>query len=126
MAGRDLGKLSKKSDTAIAVRYALGRWDALMRYCDDGRLEIDNNAAERALRAVALGRKNYLFAGSDRGGESAAAIYSLIGTAKLTGSIRSSICGTCCRASRPSDPSHRGTVALERRGGILRNFTCAA
>jgi transposase len=80
-----LGKLSKKSDTAIAVRYALGRWDALMRYCNDGRLEIDNNAAERALRAVALGRKNYLFAGSDRGGESAAAIYSLIGTAKLNG-----------------------------------------
>ena len=80
-----LGRLSKKSDTAIAVRYALGRWDALMRYCDDGRLEIDNNAAERALRAVALGRKNYLFAGSDRGGESAAAIYSLIGTAKLNG-----------------------------------------
>jgi transposase len=80
-----LGKLSRKSDTAAAVRYALGRWEALMRYCDDGRLEIDNNAAERALRAVALGRKNYLFAGSDRGGESAAAIYSLIGTAKLNG-----------------------------------------
>src|SRR5712664_1223258 len=80
-----LVKLSKKSDTAIAVRYALGRWEALMRYCDDGRLEIDNNAAERSLRAVALGRKNYLFAGSDRGGESAAAIYSLIGTAKLNG-----------------------------------------
>src|SRR5216684_4246279 len=76
-------KLSKKSDTAMAVRYALGRWEALLRYCDDGHLEIDNNAAERALRAVALGRKNYLFAGSDRGGESAAAIYSLIGTAKL-------------------------------------------
>jgi transposase len=80
-----LGKLSRKSDTAVAVRYALGRWEALMRYCDDGHLEIDNNAAERALRAVALGRKNYLFAGSDRGGESAAAIYSLIGTAKLNG-----------------------------------------
>src|SRR5476649_1677959 len=78
-----LSKLSRKSDTAIAVRYALGRWEALMHYCDDGRLEIDNNAAERALRAVALGRKNYLFAGSDRGGDSAAAIYSLIGTAKL-------------------------------------------
>jgi transposase len=58
---------------------------ALMRYCDDGHLEIDNNAAERSLRAVALGRKNYLFAGSDRGGESAAAIYSLIGSAKLNG-----------------------------------------
>ena len=80
-----LGRLSKKSDTAMAVRYALGRWEALLRYCDDGRLEIDNNAAERALRAVALGRKNYLFAGSDRGGESAAVLYSLIGTAKLNG-----------------------------------------
>jgi transposase len=80
-----LGKLSRKSDTAIAVRYALGRWEALMRYCDDGRIEIDNNAAERALRVVALGRKNFLFAGSDGGGESAAAIYSLIGTAKLNG-----------------------------------------
>jgi transposase len=56
-----------------------------MRYCDDGLLEIDNNAAERALRVVALGRKNFLFAGSDRGGDSAAAIYSLIGTAKLNG-----------------------------------------
>jgi transposase len=80
-----LGKLSRKSDTAMAVRYALGRWGALMSYCEDGHLEIDNNAAERALRAVALGRKNYLFAGSDRGGESAAGIYSLIGTAKLNG-----------------------------------------
>jgi transposase len=80
-----LGKLSRKSDTAMAVRYALGRWEALMRFCDDGRIEIDNNAAERALRVVALGRKNFLFAGSDGGGESAAAIYSLIGTAKLNG-----------------------------------------
>ena len=80
-----LGKLSRKSDTAIAVRYALGQWNVLELYCDDGRLEIDNNAAERALRVVALGRKNYLFAGSDAGGERAAAIYSLIGTAKLNG-----------------------------------------
>jgi hypothetical protein len=55
-----LGKLSRKSDTALAVRYALGRWEALLRYCDDGRLEIDNNAAERSLRAVVLGRKNCL------------------------------------------------------------------
>ncbi len=77
--------LSKKSETARAMRYALGRWPALVRYLDDGELEIDNNAAERALRAVALGRKNYLFAGSDAGGERAAAMYSLIGTAKLNG-----------------------------------------
>jgi hypothetical protein len=80
-----LGKLSRKSDTAMAVRYALGRWEALMRFCGDGGIEIDNNAAERALRVVALGRKNFLFAGSDGGGESAAAIYSLLGTAKLNG-----------------------------------------
>jgi len=60
-------------------------WAELTRYCDDGRLEIDNNAAERALRAVTLGRKNYLFAGSDAGGERAAVIYSLIGSAKLNG-----------------------------------------
>ena len=69
----------------MAINYALGRWPALVRYCDDGLLEIDNNAAERALRAVALGRKNYLFAGSDAGGERAAAMYSLIGSAKLNG-----------------------------------------
>jgi hypothetical protein len=68
-----------------AVGYALTLWPALTRYCDDGRLEIDNNAAERALRAVTLGRKNYLFAGSDAGGERGAVIYSLIGTAKLNG-----------------------------------------
>ena len=69
----------------MAINYALGRWTQLVRYCDDGRLEIDNNAAERALRAVALGRKNYLFAGSNAGGERAAAMYSLIGSAKLNG-----------------------------------------
>lgn len=78
-------KLSKKSELARAIRYALSRWQALCRYRDDGRAEIDNNAAERALRAIALGRKNHLFAGADTGGERAAGIYSLIGTAKLNG-----------------------------------------
>jgi transposase len=80
-----LPKLSRKSDTTAAIRYALSLWAALVRYADDGHVEIDNNAAERALRAVALGRKNYLFAGSDTGGERAAAIYSLVGSAKLNG-----------------------------------------
>src|SRR5204862_5826153 len=80
-----LGQLSKKSEVTSAIHYALGRWTPLLRYCSDGNLEIDNNAAERALRAIALGRKNYLFAGSDDGGKRAAAIYSLIGTAKLNG-----------------------------------------
>lgn len=75
--------VSKKSELAVAIRYATTRWPAMTRYRDDGAIEIDNNAAERALRAVAIGRKNWLFAGSDAGGERAAAFYSLIGSAKL-------------------------------------------
>lgn len=80
-----LVKLSRKAPLAIAIRYALTRWTALTRYLHDGRLELENNAAERALRAIALGRKNFLFLGADTGGERAEAIYSLIGTAKLNG-----------------------------------------
>ena len=82
---KSLRQLSAKSETAGAIRYALAHWRALTRYVDDGLLEIDNSAAERALRAVALGRKNYLFCGSNSGGERAAAIYSLVGSAKLNG-----------------------------------------
>lgn len=82
---KSLRSLSTKSETAGAIRYALAHWRALTRYVDDGLLEIDNSAAERALRAVALGRKNYLFCGSNSGGERAAAIYSLVGSAKLNG-----------------------------------------
>jgi transposase len=80
-----LRSLSTKSETAGAIRYAISHWRALTRYVDDGLLEIDNNSAERALRAVAIGRKNYLFMGADSGGQRAAALYSLIGTAKLNG-----------------------------------------
>jgi len=80
-----LPSVSKKSELAIAIRYLLSRWPAFTRFRDDGRIELDNNAAERSLRAVALGRKNWLFAGSDDGGERAAAIYSLLGTAHLNG-----------------------------------------
>jgi transposase len=80
-----LSKLPSKSETATAIHYALARWNALLRYLDDGRIELDNTAAERALRAVVVGRKNYLFAGSDSGGERAAIFYSLIGSAKLNG-----------------------------------------
>ena len=75
--------VSGKSQLAGAIHYALVRWGALTRYRDDGRLEIDNNSAERAIRPIVLGRRNYLFAGSDAGGERAANIYSLIGTAML-------------------------------------------
>ena len=60
-------------------------WDALMFFANDGRIEIDNSETERSIRGIALGRKNYLFGGSDAGGERAAAIYSLIEAAKLNG-----------------------------------------
>lgn len=78
-------KLAPKSETAAAIRYALSLWDPLSRYLDDGRIELDNLIAERALRPIAVGRRNYLFAGSDNGGQRAAILYSLIGTARLNG-----------------------------------------
>lgn len=70
---------------ALAIGYTLSNWTALMRFVDDGRIEAHNNAAERALRGVAIGRKNFLHLGSDDGGRSAAVIYTLIGTARLCG-----------------------------------------
>ena len=76
-------KLSGQSKTAQAIAYSLTRWPALTRFLEDGRLCMSNNAAEREIRAVALGRKNWTFAGSDEGGRRAAAIYTLIQTAKL-------------------------------------------
>jgi transposase len=84
-ADTTLRQLSRKSELARAFRYMRTRWTALVRCFDDGRLALDNNPAERALRCVAIGRKNYLFAGSDVGGRRAAAIYSLIESAKLNG-----------------------------------------
>ena len=76
-------KLSSKSETARAIDYSLKRWTALTRFLADGRLCLSNNAAERALRGIAVGRNNWTFAGSDEGGRRAAAIYTLIETAKL-------------------------------------------
>src|SRR3954467_5440321 len=78
-------KLSAKSALAEAFRYILKRREALTRFVTDGRLEADNNIAENAMRKIGLGRRNYLFAGSDRGGERAAAIYTLVVTAQLNG-----------------------------------------
>lgn len=75
--------LSRHSDTAKAFAYLLKQWEALNVYCSNGWVEIDNNIAENALRGVAVGRKNWLFAGSDSGGEHAAVLYSLIGTCRL-------------------------------------------
>ncbi len=80
-----LAKISARTPLALALHYALNRREALLRYTSDGRLEIDNNRAENAIRGIAIGRKNWLFAGADCGGERAAAIYTLIETAKLNG-----------------------------------------
>lgn len=75
--------MSRHADVAKAIDYMLRRWVSFSRFFDDGRICLTNNAAERALRGIALGRKAWLFAGSDRGGERGAAVYSLIVTAKL-------------------------------------------
>ena len=80
-----LKELPKKSATALAINYALNNEIALKRFLDDGKIEIDNNASERAMRVIAQGRKNWMFAGSDAGGETAAAIYTITETAKLNG-----------------------------------------
>lgn len=77
--------VSKKSKLAEAIRYALARWEGLTRFLDDGRIEIDSNVVERAIRPLALGRKNHLFAGSDGGAEHWAVLASLIETCKLNG-----------------------------------------
>jgi transposase len=78
-------KLSRHAPVAKAIEYMLKRWDRFTRFLDDGRVCLSNNAAERALRGIALGRKSWLFAGSDRGGDRAACMYTLIETAKLNG-----------------------------------------
>ena len=80
-----LGRVSGKSTLAQAIRYALSRWQALERYLTDGRLEMSNNAAERAMKSPVLGRKNYLFCGSDAGRRRAACIYTITETCKMNG-----------------------------------------
>jgi transposase len=78
-------RLSSKNALARAIQYALSRWDALTRYASDGRLAIDNNIAERPLRGIAITYKNFLFLGSEAGGERAATLYTVLETAKLNG-----------------------------------------
>jgi transposase len=80
-----LDRLARAQDLAKAINYMLKRWAAFTLFLDDGRVCLSNNAAERGLRGIALGRKSWLFCGSDRGGERAAAMYSLIVTAKMNG-----------------------------------------
>jgi len=79
--------LSTQSDTTRAINYLLNQWQALIYYCDDGLAEMDNNIAENALRGCCLGRKNFLFLGADSGGERAAVMYGLIGTARMNGIV---------------------------------------
>jgi transposase len=74
-----------QSDTTKAINYMLKQWQALIYYCEDGVAEIDNNIAENALRGCCLGRKNFLFLGADSGGDRAASMYSLIGSARMNG-----------------------------------------
>jgi transposase len=80
-----LARTSRKGTLGVVLQYPLNRWEALCRYRDDGRLEIDNIAAERSLRGPAIGRKNMVFFGSDAGGERAAGLYALVESAKLNG-----------------------------------------
>jgi len=84
-ADATVSKLSAKSTLAEAFRYAINRRQALARFISDGRLEVDNNIAENAMRCIAVGGKNCLFVGSNTGGDRAASIYTLVQTAKLTG-----------------------------------------
>ena len=78
-------KLSKSSEVAKAMDYMLNRWDAFSRFLDDGRICLSNNAAERGIRGLALGRRSWLFCGSDRGGQRAARMYSLFVTCRMNG-----------------------------------------
>jgi transposase len=82
---RTLAQISNKSSLATAIRYTTSRWSAMTRFVDDGRLDLSNNAAERAMRPIAVGRNNWTFAGSDTGGERAAMMYTLIESAKMNG-----------------------------------------
>jgi transposase len=84
-ANASVAKLSGKLELAKAFHYTITRREALTRFLADGRLEVDNNVAENAMRGIALGRRNYLFAGSDSGGERAASIYTLVASARLNG-----------------------------------------
>jgi len=112
-----------------AIRYALGQWEALVRFVDDGRLELDNNRAERALRAVAVGRKNWMQIGNDRGGKTAAVFYSLIGTCKARGiNPKVYLHDVMLRLAEGGDPTtltprewqtRFSAEAIERRGYVL-------
>jgi transposase len=114
-------KLSRHSDVASAIDYMLKRWTSFTRFLEDGRICLTNNAAERALRGLALGRKAWLFAGSDRGGERAAFLYSLIVTAKLNDIDPRPGSPTCWPASPNIPPA--GSMSCCR--GTGRHIRCS-
>lgn len=103
---------------AKALAYGRKRWNALTRYLDEGAAEIDNNAAERAMRAIAIGRKNWLFAGSVAGGERAAAIYSVIETAKLNGVEPQAYIANIIEKFASGWPTHAGTNSCRGTGQV--------
>ena len=100
VSARASAEVLPKSPAGAAVRYALNQWEALTRFLEDGDLEIDNGATERANRDIAIGRGNWTFFGSDNGGKTAAVLRSFIATCKRCGSSRSPGSGMCSRASR--------------------------
>ena len=110
-------RLSRKSEVGKAIAYTTRRWEALTRFMSDGRICLTNNAAERALRGVAVGRRNWTFAGSDRGGERAAAIYTLIETAKLNGiDPQAWLADVLARTAGSSGQADHGSAAMELAG----------
>ena len=111
-------KLSRGHDLAKAINYMLKRWPAFTLFLDDGRVCLSNNAAERSLRGVALGRKSWLFCGSDRGGQRAAAMYSLIVTCKMNGvDPQAWLADVLARIAAHPAASPRRTAALELAEG---------
>jgi len=117
-------KLSRGHDLAKAIDYMLKRWDAFTLFLDDGRVCLSNNAAERALRGIALGRKSWLFCGSDRGGQRAAAMYSLIVSAKMN-DIDPQAWLADVLARIAAHPAHRLDDLLPCWGGRPNGIECA-
>ena len=114
MDARERARLSRHNDVAKAMDYMLKRWAAFIRFLDDGKICLSNNAAERALRGIAIGRRNWLFAGSDRGGERAAAIYTLIATRQAERHRPASLARRRHSAASPiTPPAARRPPALE-------------
>jgi transposase len=119
-------RVSAKSELAKACHYALVREDALRRFLSDGRLEVDNNFAENALRGIAVGRKNYLFAGSDEGGERAAILYTLIETAKLNGIDPEAWLADCLQRVADGHPISRLDALLPWKQGVGQQISSSS